>query len=299
VPGVEITTARPSFGHFNVFPYPGPNLPPYRRTTVRQIFLKAREGDPSRVLQVNHPRMKVIGYFDIVGLDAKTGSASHDWRDDFDSIEVYNGAEASNRAQVEKVLMDWLELLELGHRYVGTGDSDSHRIQYQWAGYPRTYVSLPLEQSGDTGVPIDNVALIAALKAGRVFVTSGPMIDATINGQGPGATVVVGESAARLHVMVRAAPWIDVSEVEVMLGTTSIARVPVQPKPLATPPNADLPTLRAAMVRFQGDFEVPFSATGSKFVVVVVRGTRALDDVLPYMPIQPLAFTNPIWLASP
>jgi len=28
-----------------------------------------------------------------------------------------------------------------------------------------------------------------------------------------------------------------------------------------------------------------------------VRGTRAMDDVLPYMPIQPLAFTNPIWLS--
>ena len=37
-------------------------------------------------------------------------------------------------------------------------------------------------------------------------------------------------------------------------------------------------------------------ARGARWVVVVVRGERALDDALPFMPIQPLAFTNPIWL---
>lgn len=300
VPGVEITTVRPSYGHFNIFPFAGPGVPPFRRTTLKQIFMKARGGDPLRVLQVNHPRMKSIGYFDIVGLDTKTGHADREWRDDFDSLEVYNGADGANRAHVESVLFDWLRLLELGHRYVGTGDSDSHRIQYQWAGYPRTYVSLPKEQSGDTGEPIDKVALIASLKAGHVFVTSGPMVEATINGQGPGDTVTLIEHTARLHVTVRAAPWIDVSEVEVLLGTTSVARVPVtqRPRPGALR-DLGLDALRAATIRFERDFDVPFDGSSPAFVVVIVRGTRALDDVLPYMPIQPLAFTNPIWLARP
>jgi hypothetical protein len=298
VPGVEITTARPNFGHFNVFPFSGPQVPPFRKTTVKKIFLAARAGDPSRVLQVNHPRLKTIGYFDIVGLDSRTGHADRDWRDDFDSIEVYNGADGANRARTEAVMLDWLRLLELGHKYVATGDSDSHRIQYQWAGYPRTYVALPAAQAGDTGAPIDKVALVASLKAGRAFVTSGPVVDATINGQGPGGTVTLADSVARLHVVVRAAPWIDVSEVEVLLGTTSVARVPVvsRPRPSA-PPDRDLAGARAAALRFERDFDVPFEGTSPKFVVVVVRGTRAMDDVLPYMSIQPLAFTNPIWLA--
>jgi hypothetical protein len=299
VPGVEITTARPSFGHFNIFPYPGPGVPPFRRTTLKQIFTKARGGDLTRVLQVNHPRLKTIGYFDIVGLDTKTGRADRDWRDDFDSLEIYNGADAANRARVEAVLVDWLHLLELGHRFVGTGDSDSHRIQYQWAGYPRTYVALPREQAGDTGAPIDNVALIASLKAGHAFVTSGPMVEATINGKGPGDTVMTAEHAARLHVTVRAASWIDVSEVEVMLGTRSVARVPVAPRPVSGSRDVALAALRASAIRFERDVDVPFEGSAPQFVVVIVRGTRAMDDVLPYMPIQPLAFTNPIWLARP
>jgi len=301
VPGVEVTTARPSIGHFNVFPYPGPSIPPFRHTTVRQIFAKAREGDPSRVLQVNHPRLgRAIGYFDYVGLDTKTGRSEKEFRDDFDSVEVYNGADGAHRERVEAVLTDWLRLLELGHRYVATGDSDSHRIQYMWAGYPRTYVALPAAQAGDTGQGIDKVALVASLKAGHAVVTSGPFLEATINGQGPGNTVTLAEHAAKLHVIVRAAPWIDVSEVEVLLGTASIARVPVTSQPRRpAAPLSDLATARAESIRFERDFDVPFETNAPKFVVVVVRGNRAMDDVLPYMPIQPLAFTNPIWLVRP
>jgi hypothetical protein len=300
VPGVEITTARPSLGHFNVFPYAGPQVPPWRKTSVRTIFAKAKEGDPSRVLQVNHPRLaKGIGYFDIVGLDTKSGTARGEWRPEFDSLEVYNGFDNANRDRAEAVLMDWIRLLELGHKYVATGDSDSHRIQYQWAGYPRTYVQLPLEQSGDTGAPIDKTALIASLKAGHAFVTSGPALDAKINGKGPGHTVVTHDRMVRLHVVVRAAPWIDVSEVEVMVGATSITRVPVAAAPRNAPPVLDLDVARKSTIRVERDFDVPFDGHGTKFVVVIVRGTRAMDDVLPYMPIQPLAFTNPIWLKRP
>ena len=40
-------------------------------------------------------------------------------------------------------------------------------------------------------------------------------------------------------------------------------------------------------------FQVPDTA---KWIVVIVRGDRAMDDILPFMPVQPMAFTNPIWL---
>ena len=166
------------------------------------------------------------------------------------------------------MLYDWLHLLELGHRYVATGDSDSHRIQYQWAGYPRTYVSLPPDQAGDTG-PIDKVALIASLKAGHAFVTSGPMVDAKIDGQGPGNTIKTSDASVRLHVTVTAAPWIDVTDVEVLLGSTTVTRVPVPPRPrVAGAPPRDLVAARAAAVRFERDFDVPFEGANK------VRGRR-------------------------
>ena len=35
---------------------------------------------------------------------------------------------------------EWFELINAGRRYTAVGNSDSHRLVYQWAGYPRTYV---------------------------------------------------------------------------------------------------------------------------------------------------------------
>ena len=160
-----------------------------------------------------------------MGLDSKTGHADRDWRDDFDSLEVYNGATPPIARAWSGCSTTGCSLLELGHSYVATGDSDSHRIQYQWAGYPRTYVSLPPDQAGDTG-PIDK-ALIASLKAGHAFVTSGPMISAKIGGQGPGSTVSASDGPLKLRVSVRAAPWIDVNEIEVLRGGVTLARMSV------------------------------------------------------------------------
>jgi hypothetical protein len=34
----------------------------------------------------------------------------------------------------------------------------------------------------------------------------------------------------------------------------------------------------------------------STWVVFVARGERNLDDVLPFMPIMPLGFTNPVFV---
>ena len=164
-------------------------------------------------------------------------------------------------------------------------------------GLPANLRDAPPEQAGDTGSPIDTTALIASLKAGHAVVTSGPMISASIGGQGPGSTVSAGDGPLKLHVSVRAAPWVDVNEIEVLGGGTTLARMSVPSRPGVTGrPVGDLVSARREAVRFEHDFEIPLKVAAPKFVVVVARGTRAMDDVLPYMPIQPLAFTNPIWL---
>jgi len=85
--------------------------------------------------------------------------------------------------------------------------------------------------------------------------------------------------------------------VEVMLGVSSITRVAVPARrTVVGTPTGDLRDARDEALRFSGDIDVPYDGAPGRFVVVVVRGTRAMDDVLPYMPIQPLAFSNPIWL---
>jgi hypothetical protein len=344
VTGVEVTTYNPRFGHFGVFPYPPGPVPVFKGTTAAALFSSAKRGDPNRVFQVNHPRMQMgIGYFNIVGFDPKTARGSTGMRTDFDTLEVYNGYELSRRQITERVLDDWFALLNIGKHIAATGSSDSHRIQYQWAGYPRTCVQIDPKQAGDTGQPIETAAVVSAIKKGRGFVTSGPYIDVELGSEGktarPGDELPVpkgGSITARLRV--RAAPWVDVTELEVVAGSPPPGGPPPAPKPKPKPPSDESATgatsaaphpvmpppqpgkvdvvfkvpipsrptqmgkeegtledAQGRTARFDSDvtFKIPDTA---KWVVVIVKGERPLDDALPFMPIQPLGFTNPVWL---
>ncbi len=328
VTGVEVTTYNPRFGHFGVFPFPAGGVPPFKGTTAGGVFGASKRGDPNRVFQVNHPRLPSgIGYFNVIGFDPKVGRVPVTMRTDFDTLEVYNGYDLAARARTEQVLEDWFALLNLNKRIWATGSSDSHRIQYQWAGYPRTMALVDGKSAGDSGLPIDPASVVAAIKKGHAFVTSGPMIELELQGADgkpghAGDEILPPARGAPLtgKLRIRAAQWIDVTSVEVLVGVpaapaaaspSAVPAAPLVPAPgrrevvfkskIASRPtvlgNEDgtIEAVAARTVRLETDLSVVLPE-GARWVVVVVRGDRALDDALPFMPIQPLAFTNPIWL---
>jgi hypothetical protein len=117
---------------------------------------------------------------------------------------------------------------------------------------------------------------------------------------------------------IRAAPWIDVTYVEVLAGFAPTPAAPsaVPAAALVPPPGrreilfkskitsqptklgkeeGTLEEAAARTVRFETDLSLTIP-DGARWIAVVVRGERAMDDALPFMAIQPLAFTNPIWL---
>ncbi len=314
VTGVEVTTYNPRFGHFGVFPWtPTSGIPPYRGTTAAAIIGAARRtgGDPVRVVQVNHPRLPSgIGYFGVSGFDPRSGRVPGGMRTDFDTIEVYNGYEMGNRSRVEQVMQDWFALLNLGKRIAATGSSDSHRIQYQWAGYPRTFAIVDPKSGGDTGLPIDTREVVTAIKRGRSFVSSGPLVDVELGRARPGDEVARpahGPLAGTLRV--RAAPWVDVTSVEILAGIPPLPPAKDVPGTVASVFKRSIPSSPTKLGDEDGTFEEAAARTvrletelslelpeGARWVVVVVRGERPLDDALPFMPVQPLAFTNPIWI---
>jgi hypothetical protein len=287
VPAVEVTTDRSAqpWGHFNVYPYrsdpavPGGGPPPFLNVTPRQIFRAVRANNPEAIIQVNHPRMQPnIGYFNATGLDVRTQRAvSPEYDPTFDAVEVFNGHFLNRIDQVENVLHDWMSLLAGGRRYVGTGSSDSHRVIYQWAGYPRTYVHVT--EAAPT--PSD---ILTALRRGRAFVTSGPMLLLTVGDAEPGDTVPVRPNTpVRVRVRVRAAPWIPVNTVELYRDGTRVATVSVRP------------THNVERL----DTELTLAVSPGSFVLAVARGPRGgLDTVLPHAAGVPFAFTNPIWFGE-
>ncbi len=298
VPGVEVTTYSKGFGHFGVFPYsPQLPVPPFKHTTMSAIFHAVR-GDPNRYFQLNHPRMpKGIGYFAVVGFDPKAPRMLVHARVDFDGIEVYNGYESEQPDLVERVLHDYWALLDYGWHFTATGSSDSHRIQYRWAGYPRTMVTIdPHATLADDSKPVDPLVVVANIKKGHATVTSGPIIEFSIGGDGPGDDVVTTEDPIHAHVRVRAAPWVDVSQVQIVANGRIVQTFDVPSRPTQLGNEAgSLEEAQARTVRFDRDIDIAVGEANG-WVQVIARGERRMDDVLPFMPVPPLAFTNPMYI---
>lgn len=269
LPGVEVTSWAPEFGHFNVFPRT--TAPRYKHTTVHAMLRELRS-DPRSFVQINHPRLEQhIGYFELSGLSAERHSLPELG---FDGLEVWNGYDLTRPERRDVVFADWLMLLGRGKRLVATGGSDSHHLTAPHVGYPRTYVQVPRAEAHDSA------RVIAALKQGRAFVTSGPILEVEAQGKRPGDTLLLSahQTQVRLSVAVSAPGWMDVSRVEVYAGN---ARVIDQP-------------LTRSGVRSEIELEVPVQHAHS--LVVVARGERGMDALLGRSGALPYAFGNPIWL---
>lgn len=294
VPGVEITTYGPRFGHFGLFPYPSGAIPAFRRTSAAALFAAAHKQDASRVLQVNHPRFPDgIGYFEVVGFDPDAPRLPGNMRTDFDALEVYNGYDLATPDRVALVLRDFYALLNRGFRHVATGSSDSHRIQFQWAGYPRTFAEVPEGPEG----PMDVKAVVASIKQGRSFVSSGPVIELDVDGRTPGNDTSVTGNEVTAHLVVRAAPWIDATSATFVAGGNEVLTLPIPSRPTRTGPEPGTrEQAEADTIRLDTRVRVPIRE--ARWLMVVVRGTRKMDDVLPFMPVIPMAFTNPIWVSD-
>ncbi len=280
-PGVEITSGGPYFGHFNAFPVDrswGPMPFPFIETSPRAIFAAVRERYPQAVVQVNHPRMGGIGYFELAGLDPRAGRAREGfWSPDFDAIEVWNGLDLHRMDRVEQNLQDWMALLASGLRYTALGNSDSHRIHWQWVGYPRSY----LRVENDDPRAVDAGQISRAIKGGRVFVTSGPILDLEVDGAGPGETVRRQGGSVTVRVRVQAASWVDTKEVQLVVGGEVRETWTVRDR-------------EAAGLRGEWTAQIPIDRP--TFVLAIVRGERAPTEIQPGRSGPPMAFTNPVFI---
>ncbi|MBN2528271.1 MAG: CehA/McbA family metallohydrolase [Deltaproteobacteria bacterium] len=277
--GVEITTKKPRWGHFNVFPWPaGEPAPPFMEQTPESIFSFVRTHHPNAIIQVNHPRMDYhhIGYFTIARLNLMENrfdipGASFD----FDTIEIFNGMDLKHPEIVKQNLEEWFALLNQGHRFVATGNSDSHFLVGHFAGYPRNYVYLPDEASIQAPVS----ALADALLAGKSFVSNGPFLTASIGDATFGDEIMVdSHSETVVHIEVQSPSWLPVDVVEIVVNGQSKGIIPLE-----LPDDARVQSL-----------DVPIEFTEDAWVVIKVSGTAKMNHILPGIDASPLAFSNPI-----
>ncbi len=286
LPGVEVTTWDPVWGHFNglgVQPVLGAErngAPQFLATTPSAIFAAIRALDPDALVQVNHPRLEgEIGYFDRTMAEPAAGTFGPDYDANYDLLEVWNGFDLAREPAMLKVFGDWLELVARGYRHVATGSSDSHRIRYQWAGYPRTVVRVSEDARARD--------VLRSLREGRAFVTSGPFVEVSVEGKSLGDTVTVEGHEASLRVRIRTPSWMHVDELRVYVGNQLVLTEPLR-RPAATRRNPSPPT------SIEREISVPFERDAP--LVVVVRGEEVMDLQFARAGIHPFAFTNPIWV---
>jgi hypothetical protein len=282
--GQEVTTV--TIGHFNAFPL-APDPRKRNHGSIDWYYKKGPEifaairANPARpLLQVNHPRsVSVGGYFSAVGYDPVTGTIElpDQWTDEFDAIEVVNGKGGED--PFGAVFADWYSFLNRGKRYVATGNSDSHHAYRTEVGYPRNYVRVP----SDDLPAFDAGAFVQGVKGGRVIVSGGPFLSASIGGKGPGEDASAPGGTAEIEIVVQAPPWMDVDRLVVIANGAEAHARDLGPGD-ADPANP--------VVRFRGT--IALRAERDTWYVVHVRGSRSLDPVVTGA--RPFAFTNPIFV---
>ena len=299
MPGAEVTLQgaahRASGGHLNVFPLrPGTPLPAAGLPDTRAVVGLA---PPGGVVQLNHPR----GIQFRPDNPARPAAHALFTHVDFDRarplgeqpiLELLQGIgalEVVNRfswSRYREVRADWFVLLSAGRRITGTGNSDSHGLALEQAGFPVNLVQArtPAE------VP-------AAVQAGRVGVSTGPVVELVVRDgdstAAPGDTFVARQGWADVEIRVRAAPWVPVHEVRLVHDGEVVHRAPI-------PGGSGVSRARVMLRRdvtqdgwllAEAGWPIDDDAATSP-AVPGIYGRVAPGYV-------PLGFTNPVWLEAP
>ena len=317
VQGVEITSSTPSnaapytIGHHNAWPIAYDETahrrgaPPSQELTAPDLYALLRSDYGARVVQMNHALVGESGVFDGAYL-THLGTAGERFDPeqpitaepnrvllqraadgetrgiDFDAIEVMNGSDWGLYLQLREA---WYSLQRQGFRRTATGNSDTHGPR-ETPGYPRNFVA-----SGD---PADGAALDAAIRAGRLFTTTGPIFARfRANGGEVGDTVAAPGGQVQVEIEVVAAPWVPVDEVR-LLRNGEVVRT-----------FTDLPT-GDVVRRFSGEVALELQADGFLTLEAGVpidvdrerwlaeRGGVYASAVAPGF--LPQALSNPIWI---
>lgn len=119
-------------------------------------------------------------------------------------------------------ILEWYRFLNCGYRLPALGGTDKMSAGVP-VGAVRSYARV------DPDAPPSFESWAAAVRAGRTFVTSGPVIELSVDGHGPGDVLTLPSSGGRLevHVRVRAAqPVIGSAEVVVNGRVAAIVESP-------------------------------------------------------------------------
>ena len=282
--GDEITTN--GWGHHGAFPLTqdhslaGQGAVLVHGHNAKQIFANVRTHAPEAVIDVHHPRIDPgIGYFILGEFDPHSDRAGRPgFSFDFDALEVLNGYQDPARKNLDRIIDDWLGLLNHGHLVTATGNSDTHHLTYNLGGYPRNYVRV----ADDRPEHVTPKEVATAVKDHRAFFTTGPFVRFHAGKGDIGDLVPAPGGQATLDIEVDAAPWIAVNRVILYVSGKEAKRWPI-------PESQDVVRFRVSHpITLPSDGYAVVRVDGDKIMAPVVGDNRTFG-------VYPLGLTNPIF----
>jgi hypothetical protein len=174
---------------------------------------------------------------------------------------------ASGRAGFAPMYAMWNNGLKVAA--VGGEDSISNLQQSNLVGSERTYV-----YTGERG--LDMHAWLEGMRAGRAFVTNGPLVELTVNGRRPGDTVPVPGGGGTVRVQARVQSIVPLDAVTLLFNGAVVDQIPL---------SAD---------RKSASFDRALPVTRSGWYHLRAEGGAA--ERFPLDTGYPQAFTNPVWV---
>lgn len=224
--------------------------------TPREIYDSMRERG-AQIVQINHPRApsgfyELMSYFDRANLkydytnrtiygDFQNAPVPNDflrlpgeslWDDTFNSLEIWNGFDQIDSdgdgileyKRLDKVMIDWFNMLSLGKVVTPAGDSDTHTAVIDAVGMPRTYVRVSDDSSAalQDGSSVDlALATLSGTAPRDIVVSDGPMLEITSGGAPAiGRTLDGTGGTVTLDIAITAPDWAQVDTLEVFANET-------------------------------------------------------------------------------
>ena len=165
----------------------------------------------------------------------------------------------------------WYAILNNGLRVTAVGGEDSissmHRSKL--VGSARTYVF-----TGDRGLTAD--AWFEGLRAGRAFVTTGPLVELTVNGKIPGEEVTLPASGGDVTIAARVRSITPLETVTLIFNGDVVEKIPLSPD------------------RMSAELSKTLKATRSGWYHLRAEGNP--KERYPLDTTFAQGFTNPIWV---
>ncbi len=176
--------------------------------------------------------------------------------------EVMNGSQNDTLLQYRAF---WWFVLNQGQLATGTANSDWHSLTDNTVGMPRNLVYTPTT----AGPAFDVVTFNAAIRAGKVLGTNGPIIEATVESptgdHSFGLDPFKPKDGATVKVKVSSAPWVPVAEIRFVVNGKVVKTVQ------ASTPAAQDPFGSSELLRYQGTeslAELLSGVTGDAWLVI-------------------------------